>query len=67
MNQCFKKPRRETTSENPTMTPETGTENPAPASIPGAGAGAIDSLSWAETTAKAVITRKRKNALETMT
>ena len=49
------------------MTPETCTENPAPDWIPGAGAGAIDSLSWAETTANAVITRKSKNASETMT
>jgi hypothetical protein len=46
INQCFKKPRRETIRESPTMAPETGEENPAaPASIPGAGAGAIDSLS----------------------
>jgi len=67
MNQCFKKPRRETTRENPTMAPETGKENPAPASIPGAGAGAIDSLSWAETTANAAITRKSKNALGIIT
>ena len=49
------------------MAPETGKENPAPASIPGAGAGAIDSLSWAETTANAAITRKSKNALGIIT
>jgi len=50
------------------MAPETGEENPAaPASIPGAGAGAIDSLSWAEATAKAAITRTSKNVLETIT
>ena len=44
------------------MAPETGKENPAPASI-GAGAGAI-SLSWAETTANVTITRRSKNARE---
>jgi len=50
------------------MAPETGEENPAaPASIPGAGAGAIDSLSWAEATAKPAITRTSKNVLETIT
>jgi len=65
-NYRFKKPRRERASENPTIAPETGRENPAPASIPGAGAGAI-SLSWAETTANAAIARRRKNALEIVT
>ena len=44
------------------MAPETGKENPAPASI-GAGAGAI-SLSWAETTANVTITRRSTNARE---
>jgi hypothetical protein len=45
------------------MAPETGKENPAPASIPGAGAGAI-SLSWAETAAANVaITSMSTNAL----
>jgi len=45
------------------MAPETGKENPAPASIPGAGAGAI-SLSWAETAAADVaITSMSTNAL----
>jgi hypothetical protein len=47
------------------MAPETGKENPAPASI-GAGAGAI-SLSWAETTANVTITRRSKNAREIVT
>lgn len=68
MLQCFNRATRENSRENTTAAPEIGKENAAPASIDGAGAGAMEPLSCADTTftaaEKIATTRTTKIALE---